>query len=125
MLLAGERITPLTALGWAAGGFAATGLATGLGLSPELPGSAAADLFARQIWWIGTAAATGAGLYALIKLRTPLAIAAGVLLLVLPHLIGAPHPHEYVSTAPAELAATSPRRRWRCTRPSGRWSGSA
>ena len=28
----------------------------------------------------------------------------GVVLIALPHIFGAPHPHEYVSTAPAELA---------------------
>jgi cobalt transporter subunit CbtA len=105
MLLAGERITPVTALAWSAAGFTATGLATGLGLAPELPGSAAAELGARQLWWAGTAAATAAGLYALLKLRTPPAIAIGVGLIVLPHLVGAPHPDGYASTAPAELAA--------------------
>ena len=28
----------------------------------------------------------------------------GVVLIALPHIVGAPHPHEFVSTAPAELA---------------------
>jgi cobalt transporter subunit CbtA len=105
MLLAGERITPTTALAWSAAGFAATGLATGLGLAPELPGSAAANLIDRQAWWAGTALATGLGLYALLKVRTPIAIVVGLVLVAAPHVIGAPHPDGFVSSAPAELAA--------------------
>jgi cobalt transporter subunit CbtA len=105
MLLAGEEITPLRALAWAAGGFAATGLATGLGLAPELPGSAGAALLARQIWWIATAFATALGLYLLLRHRAKFAQASGLAFLILPHVIGAPHPHGYASTAPAELAA--------------------
>jgi cobalt transporter subunit CbtA len=105
MLLAGEAITPLSALAYAAAGFAATGLATGLGLAPELPGSAAGDLVARQGWWVFTALATAGGLFAMLKLRTPLAIGIGLLLVVAPHVIGAPQPATYASAAPAELAA--------------------
>ncbi len=105
MLLAGEEITPMRALAWAACGFAATGLATGLGLAPELPGSAGAALESRQIWWIATAFATAIGLYIMFR-ATPLwARLGGLVLLLLPHAIGAPHPHQYISTAPAELAA--------------------
>jgi len=105
MLLAGEEITPMRALAWAACGFAATGLATGLGLAPELPGSAGAALESRQIWWIATAVATAFGLYLMFR-ATPLwARLGGLVLVLLPHAIGAPHPHSYISTAPAELAA--------------------
>jgi cobalt transporter subunit CbtA len=105
MLAAGERIGPSTALAWAAGGFAATGLATGLGLPPELPGSAYADLVARQAWWFGAAFATALGLWLLIRRPGVLAKAGGALLLVAPHAIGAPAAEGYASTAPAELAA--------------------
>jgi cobalt transporter subunit CbtA len=105
MLLAGEEITPMRALAWAACGFAATGLATGLGLAPELPGSAGAALESRQIWWIATAFATALGLYLIFR-ATPLwARLGGLVLVLLPHAIGAPHVHQYISTAPAELAA--------------------
>jgi cobalt transporter subunit CbtA len=90
---------------WGAGGFAATGLATSLGLAPELPGSAAGDLAARQLWWIATAAATGVGLFALLRIRAPLAKLAGVAAIALPHLIGAPQPASLASAVPAELAA--------------------
>ncbi|WP_181706158.1 CbtA family protein [Chthonobacter rhizosphaerae] len=105
LLLAGERITARTALAYAVGGFAATGLATGVCLAPELPGSAAAGVEARQLWWIGTAAATAAGLYLILKTRHAAALPLGLALLVVPHLVGAPHPDGYTSTVPAEIAA--------------------
>jgi cobalt transporter subunit CbtA len=105
MLFAGEEITPLRTLAWAAGGFAATGLATGLGLAPELPGSAGADLILRQSWWAATAFATALGLYLLLCVPLKWARVSGLSLIVLPHLTGAPHPHLYSSTVPAELAA--------------------
>ncbi|MEI2612914.1 MAG: CbtA family protein [Candidatus Promineifilaceae bacterium] len=38
-------------------------LAPAFGLPPELPGMAAADLGARQVWWCGTALATGVGIF--------------------------------------------------------------
>lgn len=105
MLVAGERITVRTAIGWGAAGFAATGLAVGLGLAPELPGSAAGDFVARQAWWIGTAAASAAGLYGLFRLQSLGAKAGGLILIVLPHVVGAPRPTRFESPVPAELAA--------------------
>src|SRR6266851_3863562 len=47
---------------WGLGGFVAFTAAPGLGLPPELPGMPVAELTARQIWWIATAAATATGL---------------------------------------------------------------
>ncbi len=105
MLLSGETIEPKRAALWGVCAFASTGLATSLGLAPELPGSAAGDLAARQLWWIGTAAATGAGLFALLRVERPLVKALGVVLILAPHLVGAPQPPAPESTAPAELAA--------------------
>lgn len=105
LLVAGEEITAMTALAYAAAGFASTGLATALGLAPELPGSAAADLVERQTWWIGTAAATAVGLYLLLRAPRAWAKPVGVLILVAPHVIGAPQAEGYASLAPAELAA--------------------
>jgi cobalt transporter subunit CbtA len=104
MILAGAPITARSGLLWGLAGFAAAGLAPALGLAPELPGSAAADLGARQLWWIGTAVATAGGLWLALRISTPAAIAGGIVLILLPHLIGAPHPHEFTSTVPAELS---------------------
>ena len=88
---------------WGFAGFAVFTLAPGLGLPPELPAMPAADLFDRQVWWIGTVAATAAGL-ALIAFRgTMLLSIIGVALIVLPHVIGAPQPASHESPIPADL----------------------
>jgi cobalt transporter subunit CbtA len=89
---------------WGAAGFAAAGLAPALGLSPELPGSAAAVLEDRQIWWIATAVATAAGLWLALRVSKPWSIAGGIVLMILPHVIGAPHPEGFISEVPAELS---------------------
>jgi cobalt transporter subunit CbtA len=88
---------------WGFAGFAVFTLAPGLGLPPELPAMPAADLFARQVWWIGTVAATAAGL-ALIAFRGTAALSfLGVVLLVAPHVIGAPQPDTHETPVPADL----------------------
>jgi cobalt transporter subunit CbtA len=78
-------------------------LAPALGLPPELPGTESADLMARQIWWLSTVALTGVGLsMAAFALHWLLRL-AGLALIVLPHLVGAPHLAESASVAPAGL----------------------
>jgi cobalt transporter subunit CbtA len=108
MVFAGRQLDWRRGLLWGLAGFAAFAFAPALGLPPELPGMAAADLAGRQLWWIATALATLAGLgllvFAPVKFRIA-AVAAGVALILLPHLIGAPaHPAES-GALPAELAA--------------------
>jgi cobalt transporter subunit CbtA len=105
MLVCGERIAPRRAALWGACAFAATGLATGLGLAPQLPGAAETDLAGRQIWWLATACLTAAGLFALLRVGGLAAKLAGALALAAPHLYGAPQPAAPESTVPAELAA--------------------
>jgi len=105
MLGSEARIDVRTGLIWGACGFAACGLAPALGLAPELPGSAAADLTARQIWWIATAFATACGLWLVLCGGKQWMAALGVLLLLAPQIIGAPQPAAPSSTVPAETAA--------------------
>jgi cobalt transporter subunit CbtA len=88
---------------WGLAGFACFTLAPSLGLPPELPGTEAAPLVQRQLWWIGTAIATGAGLYAAARLRNIAGYAIAVVLIALPHVIGAPHPETPGGLAPEEL----------------------
>jgi cobalt transporter subunit CbtA len=88
---------------WGLAGFACFSLAPGLGLPPELPGTEAAPLVARQIWWIGTVIATGAGLFAAARLRNVYGYAIAVVLIVLPHIVGAPKPETAGGLAPEEL----------------------
>lgn len=101
----GHPINPQRGLLWGAAGFAAFSLAPALGLPPELPGMMAASLAARQQWWVMTAIATAAGL-GLIAFARPVAVRlAGIALLVVPHLIGAPATPHHAGGVPAELAA--------------------
>ena len=104
ILASGVTPTARTGLIWAAAAFAATGLAPALGLPPELPGSGAADLIDRQIWWTGTVVATALGLWLIARVSTVPAVAIGIALIVAPHILGAPHPHALISEVPAEIA---------------------
>ncbi|SDG49832.1 CbtA family protein [Phytopseudomonas seleniipraecipitans] len=88
---------------WGLAGFATFVLAPSAGLPPELPGTAAAELVLRQYWWIGTAASTAAGLALLAFGSHWLLRILGVLILALPHLVGAPHPAAHESLAPQAL----------------------
>ncbi|UUW72945.1 CbtA family protein [Pseudomonas oryzihabitans] len=88
---------------WGLAGYATFCLAPSLGLPPELPGTAAADLTLRQAWWIGTAGATAAALALLAFARHPGFKIAALGLLVIPLLLGAPQPVAHESLAPQEL----------------------
>jgi cobalt transporter subunit CbtA len=101
----GRKIGPSEGMLWGIAGFVAFQLAPAMGLAPELPGTIAADLGARQIWWWGTVMGTGAGIALLAYGRkTWMFVLAGALL-ALPHVIGAPEPEGYFGTAPPEVAA--------------------
>ena len=105
MLLAGEKITMAKGLAWGAAAYVAAGLAPAFGLAPELPGAAAVDVVGRQTWWLATLLATAAGLLCFLKSKSLLIALGGLALIAIPHVIGAPHPHELASKVPAELAA--------------------
>ncbi|MHB2209588.1 CbtA family protein [Methylobacterium sp. CM6257] len=105
MLACGRDPTPQLGLAFAVAGFASVALAPGLGLPPQLPGSEAAPLAARQAWWVVTAAATGMGLYLIGIRRSLIAILGGLILIIAPHLAGAPQAPAGASELPAALAA--------------------
>lgn len=88
---------------WGLAGYATFVLAPTLGLPPELPGTAAADLASRQIWWIGTAASTAVGLALIAFSRHWLMKLLGVAILAVPHVIGAPQPQVHSMLAPEAL----------------------
>jgi cobalt transporter subunit CbtA len=89
---------------WGLAGFATFTVAPSLGLPPQLPGSEAAPLFERQLWWLGTAIVTGCAL-ALIAFTTRARwTIIATILIVLPHLYGAPEPAEHNGAVPAALA---------------------
>lgn len=93
----------LAGLGWGAAGYAVFFAAPGLGLSPELPGTAAAELGLRQDWWLATALATAVGLALVVWARQWWLKLLGVVVAVIPHLLGAPHPETAFSLAPETL----------------------
>jgi len=104
-LLIGLPINRRNGAIWGLCGFLAVSVAPSAGLPPELPGMPAADLLARQVWWVATAAATGFGLYLLATRRELWASALAVVAIGLPHLIGAPSPVTHESAVPPNLAA--------------------
>jgi cobalt transporter subunit CbtA len=89
---------------WGLAGYAVFFAAPALGLHPEIPGTEAAPLADRQLWWVMTAASSAGGLALLAFNRRMLFKLSGAVLLALPHLIGAPQPAVHGSVAPAELA---------------------
>jgi cobalt transporter subunit CbtA len=102
-VLSGRRVAWREGALWGLAGFAVFTLAPSLGLPPELPGMKAAALGPRQLWWIATAALTAAGLALMILHRRPWSAALGVVLIVLPHLWGAPAPSAEPSAIPDAL----------------------
>lgn len=89
---------------WGLAGFAVFTLAPGLGLPPELPGVPAAPLLSRQIWWLAAVLATAGGLALIVFRRSVPAAIAGVILLTLPHLIGAPELASIETNVPSSLS---------------------
>ena len=104
-LLTGIAITPANGLLWGICGFLCVTVATGAGLPPALPGMPEVGLIGRQVWWVGTIIATGVGIYLIATKRTLLPIVAAVVIIALPHIIGAPQPLTHETTVPAGLAA--------------------
>jgi cobalt transporter subunit CbtA len=102
---AGRRIDTKSGAIWGLCGFIAIQLAPAAGLPPELPGSVGADLATRQLWWMGTVAATMGGLGLFAFGRGAIAYGIAALLMILPHAIGAPELDTYYGVAPAELSA--------------------
>jgi cobalt transporter subunit CbtA len=84
-------------------GFLVFFAAPGLGLPPDLPGTAAAELGIRQQWWAMTAAATAIGLFLLFsQKRWPMRL-LGIAIVIAPHFVPAPQPAVESSLAPADL----------------------
>ena len=106
MALRGDPIDARRGVLWGACGFIAFTLAPVIGLPPEIPGAAAADLVSRQGWWIAAAVTAAAGLWLLVFSEHLALKIIGVVVALIPHLVGAPQPMEYsTGGAPAELAA--------------------
>jgi cobalt transporter subunit CbtA len=77
--------------------------APSLGLPPELPGTAAAELSIRQEWWAMTAVATAVGLFLVFSQSRWSMRILGIAIVIAPHFVPAPQPAVESSLAPAEL----------------------
>lgn len=93
-----------TGLLWGLAGYAVFFVAPALGLPPQVPGTEAAPLADRQLWWLIAVLCTGAGLALVVFVPGWMVKILGAALLVAPHLIGAPQPPLHASAAPLELA---------------------
>jgi len=105
-LISGLPITRQNGMVWGLCGFIAVTLAPAAGLPPELPGMPAGDLVARQVWWLGTIAATGAAIFLIATRTEAWVLALAVVLIGLPHIIGAPAAVHTESAVPPGLAAS-------------------
>ena len=104
IVVSGRKVTWRSGLLWGVAGYLVFFVAPSLGLPPEVPGTVAAPLHARQLWWIMTAGLTAAGLGLGVYARHWTLKLLGLVLLVVPHLVGAPHPAAPGGAAPEELA---------------------
>lgn len=103
LTLRGGRPTWRQGVLWGAAGYLVVFVAPSLGLPPELPGTSAAPVGERQLWWMMTAAGTAAGLALIAFGRSWLWALAGLVLLGAPHLVSAPQPLVHTSAAPEDL----------------------
>lgn len=108
MLLAeerGARIDARSGIVWGVAGFVAAHLAPGFSLAPEVPGVAAADVGARQVWWFATVIAGGISMWLIAFGRSWAMWGTAVILLAAPHLVGAPEPDSFTGPVPTEIGA--------------------
>lgn len=104
ILFFNQKVAWKSGLLWGLAGFLTFVLAPNLGLPPELPGTQAAALGARQAWWLATVLCTGLGLALFAFFRHIGLMVLGVALIAAPHLYGAPAPAHHNMMAPAYLA---------------------
>jgi cobalt transporter subunit CbtA len=99
-----QRISIMQGICWGAAGFSVFFIAPSLGLPPELPGAESGSLIARQSWWLLTVSCSAGGLVLLVFTGKLWLKLIGLLLLIIPHWIGAPNSGLYVGPAPESLS---------------------
>jgi cobalt transporter subunit CbtA len=101
----GAHVDGRSGILWGIAGFVAFHLAPGFSLAPEVPGAAAADVTARQIWWFATAGSAAIALWLIGFGKGWTAWGVATILLLAPHLIGAPQPDSFTGPVPTEIGA--------------------
>ncbi|VAW86413.1 Predicted cobalt transporter CbtA [hydrothermal vent metagenome] len=99
----GSTLNWRSGLLWGVAGYVVFFVAPSLGLHPELPGTEAANLQLRQIWWVATVLCTATGLALIFFKQRYIFKALGIALIFTPHIIGAPLPDIHSALAPDEL----------------------
>lgn len=101
----GHMITARSGLVWGLAGYVAFVFAPGFTLPPEVPGVAAADVGDRQVWWALTVVAAAIAMWLVAFGRNWTAWGVAIVLLAVPHFIGAPEPETFAGPVPTELGA--------------------
>ncbi len=101
----GHEVTARNGLMWGLAGFIAFHFAPGMSLAPEVPGVAAADVGVRQIWWTITVAAAGVAMWLIAFGGNLVSYLVAALLLMAPHVVGAPEPETFSGPVPTEIGA--------------------
>lgn len=104
-LFLGRRITLQNGIYWGLAGFFIFNFAPAFSLAPELPAMPAADLAMRQTWWLITVTLTAGGVYLIVLREQIWAKLLGVILIVAPHIYGAPEAEDLTSAVPPTLAS--------------------
>ena len=103
IILRNQSINSRIGVIWGIAGFVIITFAPSLGLPPELPGLAVADLASRQLWWFCTVICTAVSLWLIVFQRSWILNCCGFLILASPHIIGAPHSIELSGKIPPEI----------------------
>lgn len=101
----GASIDGRSGIIWGIAGFAAFHLAPAFSLPPEVPGVAAADVAARQIWWFATAGSAAVAMWLLGFGKSWASWGVAAILLLAPHVVGAPEPDVLTGPVPTEIGA--------------------
>ena len=105
MALSGKKSVRAGVL-WGLAGYAAFFVAPSLGLPPEIPGMEAAALEGRQSWWMLAVLFTALGLGLLAFGKGTLRW-GGLLVIAIPHILGAPQPETHGFAHPDATSVTA------------------
>jgi cobalt transporter subunit CbtA len=101
----GHAINARIGILWGLAGFVAVQVAPTFSLPPEVPGLAAAEVAPRQIWWAGTVISAAVAMWLIGFGKSWIAWGGAAVLLLAPHLIGAPEPEFLTGPVPPEISA--------------------